>query len=273
MPACSLVPDLGSPSSVLCQQAAAAGVTQEALVRHLVSAAAVRSGGQPLPPLPEAALIVEQRAAAAEAAAAQGEVEEGSSEARGGAYGLLGGWSPLANMQPLDEDVVSAYVDEAFEFSTWCPPTAAEAAAAAADEEGGDEDWAESAAAASGFEFVDATQDPSLDPVAQMQQRAAEAAPAAELPIGYDDIRNGDPYSQASAAVGYGGEPGWEGLEQQQAEGGSVQHLDHMHPTKQRVWVLLGGDGPQRTQSLQAGLHAYLRWGGQACWAGRTGGA
>lgn len=42
--------------------------------------------------------------------------------------------------------------------------------------------------------------------------------------------------------------------------GGS--NLEHMHPTKQRVWVLLGGDGPQRTQSLQAGLHAYLRCGG-----------
>lgn len=52
--------------------------------------------------------------------------------------------------------------------------------------------------------------------------------------------------------------------------GGS--NLEHMHPTKQRVWVLLGGDGPQRTQSLQAGLHAYLRcgaWdGGCSGWRG-----
>ncbi len=54
--------------------------------------------------------------------------------------------------------------------------------------------------------------------------------------------------------------------------GGS--NLEHMHPTKQRVWVLLGGDGPQRSQSLQAGLHAYLRCGGG--WGGvlrREGGA
>lgn len=55
---------------------------------------------------------------------------------------------------------------------------------------------------------------------------------------------------------------------------GGGSNLEHMHPTKQRVWVLLGGDGPQRTQSLQAGLHAYLRWApgaGRDGWDGRNG--
>ncbi|KAL4445330.1 hypothetical protein ABPG77_011155 [Micractinium sp. CCAP 211/92] len=235
----SIIPDLGRPTSVLCQQAAAAGLTQEALLRHLVSAALVRSGGAPLPALPEATAVAEAAAAAAAAAAAR-DAEP---------------WSLLADLQPLDEEAVTAYVEEEFDFASW---RTEEGEAGAA----GDEPAAVAGAAAPGpaFEFVDATQDPSLDPVRQQQQSAWEAeqaAAAAGLPLSYDEIRGGDPYQEVAAAVGYP-EPGAPDWAQQQEGGEGQQHLEHMHPTKQRVWVLLGGDGPQRTQSLAAGLHAYL---------------
>ena len=29
-----------------------------------------------------------------------------------------------------------------------------------------------------------------------------------------------------------------------------------LHPTRQRVWVLCGGEGPQRDESLRAAVHA-----------------
>ncbi|KAL4428078.1 hypothetical protein ABPG75_002167 [Micractinium tetrahymenae] len=235
----SIVPDLARPTSVLCEQAAAVGLTQEALLRHLVSAALVRAGGAPLPALPEAAAVAEAAAAAAEAAA--------SREAQP--------WSLLADLQPLDEQVVTAFADEEFEWASWRP---AEAEAGAA----GGEPAAAAGAPAPGpaFEMVDATQDPSLDPLRQQQAawEAEQAAAAASLPLSYDEIRGGDPYQEVAAAVGYA-EPGAAEWGQQQEGGdGGQQHLEHMHPTKQRVWVLLGGDGPQRTQSLAAGLHAYL---------------
>lgn len=243
-PGRSIIPDLGRPTSVLCQQAAAAGLTQEALLRHLVSAALVRSGGAPLPALPEAAAVAEAAAAAAAAAA-----EAAASEAQP--------WSLLADLQPLDEEAVTAFAEEEFDWVSWRPVEAEGEAGAA-----GGEPAAAAGAAAPGpaFEFVDATQDPSLDPVRQQQSAWEEeqAAAAASLPLSYDEIRGGDPYQEVAAAVGYP-EPGAADWAQQQEGGEGQQHLEHMHPTKQRVWVLLGGDGPQRTQSLAAGLHAYLR--------------
>lgn len=220
---------------MLCQQAAAAGLTQEALLRHLLSAALVRAGGAPLPALPEAAAAAEAAvAASAEAAAAVPEDQP---------------WSLLADLQPLDEEAVTAFAEEEFDWVSW-QPAAGEAEGGAA---GGDP-------AAPPFEFVDATQDPSLDPVRQQQAgwEAEQSAAAAGLPLSYDEIRGGDPYQEVAAAVGYA-EPGAADWAQQQEGGdGGQQQLEHMHPTKQRVWVLLGGDGPRRSQSLAAGLHAYL---------------
>ena len=258
----SLAPDLGTPTSVLCQQAAAVGLSHEALLLHLVSAASVRAGGLPLPPLPEVAAAKEQQAAEGEADAAEAARDAAAGEAGEGQEGAEAGrdWGLLGRLAVLDEAAVQQYIDSEFMFSNWLPPEEATAAAAeqatedgAAEAEGADAAAAggEEAGAAGAFEFIDATDEPLLDPVAQLEAEPSVGAPYSP---GYDEIREGaahmgvgDPLADwtASAAA------------QQQQDGG----LEHMHPTKQRVWVLLGGDGARRTQSLQAGLHAYLRWG------------
>ena len=280
---CSLVPDLSGPSSVLRQQAAAVGLSAEALLRHLVSAALVRGGGEPLPPLPEVAAAAEE--AAAEAAAA----EAGAGEAA---------WSPWAALSSLEEGKVQEMLASraaalqqfqaaggegpppllhgslsvaAQEFSTWCSAEELEqrqqqqqqaaAAAEAAAAEGG--------AGGGAFEFVDATADPGLDPVYQQQQQEAaswqqwQQEAAGGLPPSYDEIAAG------AAGTGYLSEVAAHmALEdpadaQVAAEAGAPggPNPEHMHPTKQRVWVLLGGEGPDRQQSLAAGLHVYTRCG------------
>lgn len=260
---------------MLCQQAAAVGLTQEALLRHLVSAAAVRGGGEPLPPLPEvvaAAAEAEAEAAAAEKEAVADEAAEAEGEGAAWGRGWRKGWGAFADLAELDQEGVEALVasraagddlgedsEAEFpavawqEFSSWRPVDEQAAAAAALVGE-------EAAAAAEGggeFEFIDATGDPSLDPVAQAQQQqwAEEDAAVGGLPYAYDELRSGDFYEGVAANV-HLADP----ADLATAGDEAGLHLEHMHPTKQRVWVLLGGDGPGRTQSLAAGLHAYLRW-------------
>ena len=242
-----MTPDLASPSSVLCQQAAAVGLSQEGLLRHLVSAAAVRGGSPPLLPLPEVAVAEEERHAAA---ALDSEAEASCA-----------GWGLLGRVAVLDEESIQGLIRDESVLGSWSAQAAGDAAAA---EAAAGADAGEGAAAAGGFAFVDATGDASLDPVAQQQQAAWEEEQAAALdaPISYDEIAAGGE-DLFDGAAGYA-DPGADSWAQQQEEeagsgGAGAGSSSLMHPTKQRVWVLLGGDGSQRTQSLQAGLHAYLR--------------
>jgi hypothetical protein len=222
-----VTPDLGSPTSVLCQQAAAVGLSYEALLRHLVSAASLRAGGPPLPPLPQVTAAEAAAAAAAEAARRHEDSEEA-------------GWTAFGATAPFDQAGIRALVEPEFQWDSWLPRQAEEEAAASGGEEGGER--------APAFDFVDATSDPSLDPVAILEaEYAAEMAAQAEAdalvaPLGYDDIRSGVAWDSPAAQ------------QQQQGGGSGAAPL-----AKQRVWVLLGGDGARRTESLQAGLHAYLR--------------
>jgi hypothetical protein len=192
----------------------------------------------PLPPLPEAS-------AAAEAEQAS----EGSACQQGGEEGQ--GWSAWARTTLLDEPAVESFLTSGkdFEFSTWAEDAPALGDAAEAEPSSASE-------AAGGFEFVDATADPSLDPVAQLEAQAAAAAGQADgaepYSPGYDDIREGGAYAtlgDSSALNEWGEGDADENGAEQQSSG------------RRRVWVLLGGDGGRRTQSLQAGLHAFLRWG------------
>ncbi|KAI7845525.1 hypothetical protein COHA_000948 [Chlorella ohadii] len=267
----SVVPDLGSPTSVLCQQAASVGLSQEALLRMLVSAAAVRGGAPALPLLPEAAAAADERAAIAEAAAAEAaaeaaaaaaaEQEEGEEGAVASSSEWAGDgsvWGAFAAMGDgeWDEQGIKELLDQPLDIASWGPAEEEGEAGEEATAEGGAE-----AAEAAGeldnpFQFVDATADPLLDPALAAQQQAAweeqQAAEGLGLPYGYDEIREDEVLVEAASHVHV------EDPADLQDGGLGGSNLEHMHPTKQRVWVLLGGDGPQRSQSLQAGLHAYL---------------
>lgn len=207
-----MVPDLGSPTSVLCQQAAAVGLSQEALLRLLVSAAAVRGGAPALPLLPEAAAAAEERAAAAaeaaasaaaDAAAAEGEEGAGASGAHWIGDGSVWGTFTALGDAEWDPQGVKDLLDQPIEFASWGPP--GQEGAEAEEEQQAAEDEAAAAAAAgqldNPFEFVDATGDPALDPALAAQQQAAweeqQAAEGLGLPYGYDEIREDDFFTEA----------------------------------------------------------------------------
>lgn len=213
--ACSVVPDLGSPTSVLCQQAAAVGLSQEALLRLLVSAAAVRGGAPALPLLPEAAAAAEERAAAAaeatsaaaDAAAAEGEEGAGASGAQWiGDSSVWGTFTALGDAE-WDPQGVKDLLDQPIEFASWGPP-GEEGVEAEEEQQAAAEDEAAAAAGQLGnpFEFVDATADPALDPALAAQQQAAweeqQAAEGLGLPYGYDEIREDDFFTEAVSRCG-----------------------------------------------------------------------
>ena len=217
-----MVPDLGSATSVLCQQAAAVGLSQEALLRLLVSAAAVRGGAPALPPLPEAVAAAEERAAIAQAAAAAGEEGAADSSTEWIGDGSIWGTFAAIGDESWDAQGVKELLDQPIEIASWGPleeegAEAAEAAAAASEEAAA----AEAAAAAeldNPFQFVDATADPLLDPALAAQQQAAweeeQEAEGLGLPYGYDEIREDAVLVEAVSGAAYGvvsGCAGWRG--------------------------------------------------------------
>lgn len=215
---------------MLCQQAASVGLSQEALLRMLVSAAAVRGGAPALPLLPEAAAAADERAAIAEAAAAEAaaeaaaaaaaEQEEGEEGAVASSSEWAGDgsvWGAFAAMGDgeWDEQGIKELLDQPLDIASWGPAEEEGEAGEEATAEGGAE-----AAEAAGeldnpFQYVDATADPLLDPALAAQQQAAweeqQAAEGLGLPYGYDEIREDEVLVEAVSrlVVGRGYRVGW----------------------------------------------------------------
>lgn len=221
LPCCSVVPDLGSATSVLCQQAAAVGLSQEALLRMLVSAAAVRGGAAALPPLPEAVAAAEERAAIAQAAAAASEAEAADSSTEWSGDGSIWGTFAAMGNESWDPQGVNELLDQPIEIASWGPleeqgAETGEAAAAAASEEAAAAEAAAAAELDNPFQFVDATADPLLDPALAAQQQAAweeeQEAEGLGLPYGYDEIREDAVLVEAVSGAAHGvvsGCAGW----------------------------------------------------------------
>ena len=237
----SIVPDLGDPASLLFQQAAAVGLSHECVLRELVSLAALRAGAPQLPP------------AALQAA-------------------------PEA--QPvLDPDPYLDEIREIVEFDLGIVDACLQAAARRGwpgvmagmgdDEEEGEEGeraeteggGAGAAAAASSGAAEGAAEAEAAAAVAEARWQAAQAQP---LPNAYESITQGEDLG-GEVAVSAGTEGGaW--LEDPAAAAAAADSWaasdapggSQPPPSRQPVWVLFGGDGPERQQSLAGGLHAFL---------------
>eukprot|EP00887_Chlorella_sp_A99_P002563 scaffold6.g2563.t1 len=216
----SLTPDLGDPTSKLLQQAAAVGLSHESLLRELVSLAAARGGGPPLPRLPRAA-------APAPAPDLDPELEEVREVQQ---------FDPAAAVAWLgsdDDDLEALFARGGDESTDGAPEEGAEAngvaarGAADAASQGQQQEAAASAAQA----------------VALMAEEPSP--PGWELPAGWEAADADGAAAPAGGADALADE--WAGEED------TVPLL-----SKQPVWVLMGGEGPERQVSLAGGLHAFL---------------
>ena len=210
-----LAPDLGDQASLLLQQAGAAGLSFEALLRELASAAALRVGAEPLPPLDR------QEPPLPLPSAAGGEADASLAAVR--------------EVAQFDLDKVTAYLDtHGLGFVPLPAAALAPAAAAAADE-------APAGMAAAGAAAEAGVSLAGEDPLAEEE----DDDPPAE-----DEDEEGAGEGAGSALLDASS---WE-----DEAGGGGSEGDVAAPHRTPVWVLCGGEGPERQASLAGGLHAHL---------------
>lgn len=264
--ALSIDPPLSSPSSLLFQQGAAAGISHRAVLRQLLAPALGRAGLEALPALPPAEpdmSVFEEAADAPRNTDADpladyridleevGRVVEAEADQLSMARPLTP--EQVAELQRMEDE------DEGFDargLNPWQDPIAlqAELAAVEREQEGGEvesffevdkEDWDRRVLGA-GASAADSAS-PSGEPAAA----AAEAYDPDGAPLGLgafgegegsygEGAQRGPGQGRGAAAPGGGGSAG-----------------------RQRVWIVCGGDGPLRDESLEGGLHAYLHLSNQ----------